>query len=141
MKYLDLVYAFLIGSSIQSTVISTTFIVKKYLSKFYKPNFSKETALLPVLAPILFGIANIITVYLVYDLKYTNWISYYIGAILGLIFSLPNLINIDPLSTVFGIKIKNGFLNGIISVLIYIFVFGYLIGSLNNIAFNSKNII
>lgn len=135
MKYTELVYAFLIGSSIQSTVISTTFIVKKYLSKFYKPDFSNNTALLPIIAPILFGIANMINVYLVYGMNYSKWTPYYMGALLGLIFSLPNVVNIDPLSTVFGLKIKNPYLNGIIGILIYIFVFGYLIGFLNDIAF------
>lgn len=136
MKYINLVYAFLIGSSIQSTVISATFISKKYLSRFYKPNFNKNTVLLPIIAPIMFGVANMIAVYLVYDRNYSNWIPYYIGAILGLLFSLPNLIDIDPLSTVFGFKIKNPYINGIVGILIYIFVFGYLIGFLNNIAFN-----
>lgn len=136
MKYTDLVYAFLIGSSIQSTVISATFISKKYLSKFYKPQFNKNTALLPIIAPIMFGVANMITVYLVHDRNYSNWIPYYMGAALGLLFSLPNLISIDLLSTVFGFKIKNPYLNGIVGILIYIFVFGYLIGFLNNIAFD-----
>lgn len=137
MKYTDLVYAFLIGSSIQSTVISATFITKKYLSKFYKPQFNKNTALLPIIAPIMFGIANMMTVYLVYYRNYSNWIPYYMGAALGLLFSLPNLISIDPLSTVFGFKIKNSYLNGIVGVLIYIFVFGYIIGFLNDIAFDN----
>jgi len=136
MKYTDLVYAFLIGSSIQSTVISATFIVRKYLSKFYKPQFDKNTALLPIIAPIMFGVANMMTVYLVHDRNYSQWIPYYMGAALGLLFSLPNLINIDPLSTVFGFKIKNSYLNGIVGVLIYIFVFGYIIGFLNDIAFD-----
>ena len=58
------------------------------------------------------------------------------GAFLGFIFSLPNLINIDPLSTVFGLKISNPYVNGIVGMFIYIFVFGYLIGRLNSIAFN-----
>lgn len=136
MKYTDLVYAFLIGSSIQSTVISTTFIVRKYLSKFYKPQFNKNTALLPIVAPILFGVANMITVYLVYYRNYSKWIPYYMGSLIGLFFSLPNLISIDPLSTVFGLKINNPYINGAVGIFIYIFVFGYLIGFLNEIAFD-----
>lgn len=137
-RYIDLIYAFLLGSSIQSTVISTTFVVKKYLSKFYKPQFSENTVLLPVLAPILFGIANVITVYLIHFNKKPEYIQYYMGAFLGFIFSLPNLINIDPLSTVFGLKINNPYINGIVGMFIYIFVFGYLIGKLNSVAFNDR---
>lgn len=137
-RYIYLIYAFLLGSSIQSTVISTTFIVKKYLSKFYKPKFSGHKVLLPVLAPILFGIANVITVYLIYFNNKSEYIQYYMGAFLGFIFSLPNLINIDPLSTVFGLKIDNPYMNGFIGMLIYILVFGYLIGELNSIAFNDR---
>lgn len=137
-RYIDLIYAFLLGSSIQSTVISTTFVVKKYLSKFYKPQFTGNTVLLPVLAPILFGIANVITVYLIHFNKKSEYIQYYMGAFLGFIFSLPNLINIDPLSTVFGLKISNPYVNGIVGMFIYIFVFGYLIGRLNSVAFNDR---
>ena len=50
MKLTELIYAFLIGSSIQSTVISGTYISKKFLGKLYKQNFTTQSVLLPILA-------------------------------------------------------------------------------------------
>lgn len=135
MKLTELIYAFLIGSSIQSTVISGTYISKKFLGKLYKQHFTSQSVLLPILAPILFGIFNMISVYLVYDRKYSSYIPYYMGLLLGIILAFPNTMNIDPLSLVFGFSIKNPIVNGIVSIFIYIFVFGYLIGNLNQVAF------
>jgi hypothetical protein len=130
----DLTYSFLIGTSIQSSIISYSFIIRKYFAKYYNAHYTTGS-LLPLLATLLFGLTNMINVYLVYSLKFPRYISYGIGAILGSVLLFSNVFKIDPLETIFGIKIQNTLINGIVSIAIYSIIFGYFIGFINEIAF------
>ena len=133
----DFTYSFLIGTSIQSSIVSYSFIIRKYFAKYYNGHYTSGSVL-PLLATLLFGITNMINVYFVYSLKFPKYISYGIGAILGSILLFSNVFKIDPLETIFGIKIHNSLINGIVSIAIYSILFGYFIGFINDIAFEKN---
>ena len=116
METKKIVNAFVVGSSIVSTIISFLYIGNAFRNSNRPSDVQYET--FPVFIPIMFGIANIMNVLLVQKYPKTES-AIFSGAALGLLFSIIGRFGLDLPVKIFDTKPENEFK-------VHIYAFGTL---------------
>lgn len=120
MNFKKILHAFIIGSSIISTIITFSYIGKAFSSAGRPSNIPYEW--FPILIPILFGIFNILNVIWLNPVI-TGMLMGLTLSILGRGLNLPNIL--------FGYTKKNEYQVHIIAVILYSLIFKYIINNIN----------
>lgn len=121
--------SFIIGSSLIPTFISFSYICKAYKKANRPSDIPYE--LFPIFIPFMFGLCNIISVYLQNKYNYGDNISFIVGGLIGVIFSLFRRFLLNLPVTIFNFTETNQWMVHIIAFFLYGSIFRVILQSLN----------
>ncbi len=131
-KYL---LAFIIGSCIFSTIITMSYTGNAYRTSGRPKDVPFE--MIPISIAIMFGLFNMLNIYLQNVLKdqlkfqYSNYaVAASVGALMGLTFSFAGRFGIDLPTKIFKIK-KNQWVVHVIAPILYALIFSIIVQPLN----------
>jgi len=116
--------AFIIGSSIISTIISLTYIGNAFRNSGRPSDIPYE--ILPIFIAIMFGIFNMINVY--FDFRGME--TFILGGIMGVIFSIIGRFGYNLPTRIFGFS-DNEYLVHFIAFVLYGTIFRFIVQPLN----------
>ncbi len=134
-KFRDLLLAFVIGSSILATIITFSYTGNAYRKSGRPKDVPFEW--IPIFIPIMFGLMNMLNIFLQSIIKKKSTTSKYIiaatvGALTGLIFSLMGRFGLNLPQKIFNIEKTKEWTVHVIAPIMYAAIFAVIIQPLNN---------
>jgi hypothetical protein len=122
--------AFIVGSSIINTIISFSYIGNAFKSSGRPSSFPYE--IIPIGISVIFGIANILNIYL--QSKYTSrFIPFIVGGLMGILFSVVGRFVYGLPQKIFGFNESNEYQVHLVAFVLYGLIFQFIVQYVNQI--------
>ena len=130
MNKKEYLISFIIGSSVLVTFITLLYLGRAFNNSGRPSEIPYEKFALAI--PIIYGISNVINIYLQKNYSYSSNISFGVGAIMGLFLSFIGRFKYNLPKEIFKFSEKNAYQVHIIAPVLYSLIFGLIVQSVNS---------